>query len=54
MDNGDQKKVKDKLRDLLEIPIQKLEEKFPNDFEKIEILKNNLYDSMTDSKIYLK
>ena len=52
MDNADQKILKDKLRDLLENSMQRLEEKFPNDFEKIDVLKNSLYDSMAYSKIY--
>jgi hypothetical protein len=44
MDNADQKKVKDRLRDLFDKPMQVLEDKFPFDFQKIEILKSSLYD----------
>jgi hypothetical protein len=49
MDNADQMKVKDKLRDIFDEPMKILEEKFPKDFNRIEALKNNLYDSMSDS-----
>jgi hypothetical protein len=49
MDNADQKIVKDKLRDLFDKPMQVLEDKFPTDFNKIEDLKNNLYESCWES-----
>ena len=49
MNNEFKKKVKEKLIEIFEKPMQKLEEKYLNDLIKIEDIKNNLYESMNDS-----